>query len=340
MDTYVEDKDVLFKDVFAHLSKVEEQPASLTLDGDLLRRTERSLDASTQRDLLWRLLKAGEQLLQTLQQDPKPLTRLLERTVRLIPFDELKSSITTDKLEEGLKSSSVPIQLLCLAYLTQAADRPSGASFVASSSSLVQLLISVWLAVDSTEVSERALECILALLAVDNPDSVIVVTTDNRIGGAQGQGLMWRRLFHDSEVYSLIFLWTSLRQSRYDLKTKKGQQAVTISQARLFDFLARVAQLDWAAITTSSIPNVEASFMPATSNTINQPYGGLLQYAASYMIDPSDYVMVVLRRDFFMKLLNVVEEGDSRQIKPRLLHAIQQGAGVDTLQVETNGLHL
>ena len=339
MDAYVEDKDVLFRDAFAHLRSVEQQPEITKLDDDLLKRLERSLDASTPQQLLWQLLQNGENLLQILQQDPRPLTRVLEKVVQLIPFDELKSSISSEKLEEGLKSPSIPIQLLCLAYLTKASDTPSGAAFVAASSSLVQRLVTVWLSVESTEVSERALECIAALLIVDCPSSSTLILAENRAGEAQGQGLMWRRVFHDPSVYSLLFLWTSLRRSNHDLETKKRKQQVTISQGRLFDFLARVAEFDWAAITTSSLPDVEKDFVQ--SDASSHPYGGLLRYAASDMINPKDYLMEVLREDFFVKLLKVLEEGDNRDVSPRLLEAIQQEAGMEqTQQSENGGMHL
>ncbi|RMD43126.1 hypothetical protein DV735_g2057, partial [Chaetothyriales sp. CBS 134920] len=343
MDTYVEDQDVLFRDVFAHLSEVNQQPAAKQLDADLLKRAERSLDSHTPRPLLWRVLQTGEELLKALQQDPTPLTRLLERTVQLIPFDALKTAISTAKLEEGLQSPSLPVQLLCLAYLTKAADRPSGAAFVAASASLVQLLVTTWLSSESTEVSERALESIVALLAVDSPGTLTVVPSDPAPGAAHGQGLLWRRIFHDPEVYSLLFLWTSSVQSNHNLDTKQGRQAVTISQARLFDFVARVAQLDWAEITSTALPKVEAAFIKQNAGDARaQPYGGgLLKYVASDMISQSDILMQVLRQDFFMKLLTGLEEGGSKtRLPPRMLQAIQQEAGVDTLPSETDGMHL
>ena len=339
MDAYVEDKDVLFRELFAHIRNVEEQLGAAKLDDDLLKRLERSLDASTPQRKLWYLLQVGENLLQILQEDPRPLTRVLERTVQLLPFDELKASISSEKLEEGLTSPSIPVQLLCLAYLTKASDTPSGAAFVAASSSLVQRLVTVWLSVESTEVSERALECIVALLAVDSPDSSTVLFADNRVGEAQGQGLMWRRLFYDPQVYSLIFLWTSLRRSNHDLKSKKGKQRVTIAQGRLLDFLARIAELDWGATTTSSLPDVEKEFVQSEASS--HPYGGLLRYAASEMIDPKDYLMEVLKEDFFVKLLKVLEEGGNRDVSPRLLEAIQQEAGAEQTQQSQNGrMHL
>lgn len=337
MDAYAEDKDVLLNDVFGHLQQLQQQHVT-ALDEDLLRRAERALDTSTPRELLWRLLQTGEGLLQSLSQDPRPLTRVLERVVLLIPFDELKHVITPEKLEEGLKSPSVSIQLLCLAYLTKAADTPSGATFVAASSPLVQRLVTTWLSADSTEVSERGLEALVALLAVDSPDSTTVVTARDRVGGAQGQGLLWRRIFYDPQVYILFFLWTSLKRSNYELSSKKGLQQATISQARLLDFLGRISVLDWSAIITSTLPDVEADFVD--SSTDNQPYGGLLRYAASDMIDSKDFLMEVLRQEFFLKLLNVAQEENNRQVPPRLLQAIQEEVGVDANGGEATGVHL
>ena len=77
------------------------------------------------------------------------------------------------------------------------------------------------------------------------------------------------------------------------------------------------------------------------TNSDSQPYGGLLRYAASYMIDRSDILMEVLRQDFFVKLLGIVEESNGRDVSPRLLQAIQQGAGIDTTKDgEDVGMHL
>jgi len=338
MDQYVEDRPTLLRDVLAHLDEVSNDQ-SVALNDDLLRRATRNVDSHVSRDVLWQILRQGEQTLQTLQQDPQPLTRLLEQVVLLLPFDELKETITPDKLENGLKSPASAIQLLILAYLRKAADLPSGAGFVACSPSLTQSLITTWLASESTEVADRCLETIVALLDVDSPSTSTFVIARASSGEAQGQGLLWRRVFTDPDVYSLLFGWTSLTHSNHDVSTKKGQRQVTIAQGRLFDFIARLAAIDWTQIMTSSLPDVERQFLGEASNS--QPYGGLLRYAASDMIDPSDYLMEVLRQDFFMQLLAVVEESNGRGVSPRLLEAIQSGAGVSqNTEVNGNGVHL
>ncbi|KAK5061326.1 hypothetical protein LTR84_007868 [Exophiala bonariae] len=337
MDTYVEDQDALFTELFSHLEKVKTE--GVTLDEDVLKRAERSIDTSTPRSTLWQLLSTGEALLQVLQQDPRSLTRLLQRDISLIPFDELKQSISAEKLEEGLQAPSVAVQLLCIAYLQKAADTPSGASFVAASSDLVQTLLTLWLTSENTEVAERALEAIEALLAVDSTNSVTVLSAGERLGEAQGQGLLWRRIFHDAKVYAILFEWTSLSTTQRDINTKKGLHLVTISQGRLFDFIARIASLGWATVTTSSLPDIESKYTRGQGD--DQPYGGLLRYAASYMIDSSDILMEVLRQDFFVQLLGIVEDNNSQGISPRLLEAIQHDAGVETIKGPgDSGLHL
>lgn len=329
MDQLVEDLPSLINEVLHHLQKVQE---GASLDEELLRRAWRNVDSRTPRTTLWQILNVGEQTLQSVQQEPRPLTRLLEQTVLCLPFNELKERITAEKLEQGLQSPSASIQLLILAYLRRAADTPSGAAFVASSSSLTQVLITTWLATESTEVADKSVEAILELLNVDHPTTSTFVATRSSSGEAQGQGLLWRRLFTDPGVYDLLFAWTSLNHSKHDTSTKKGMQQATISQGRLFDFVARAAQISWADISTSKLPEVERKYEKAGTN--HQPYGGLLRYVASEMIDPSDILMEMLRQDCFAKLLSALEESQTQGVTPRMLEAIRSDAGAN----ETNGV--
>lgn len=340
MDQVVEDKPALFREVLQHLDKVKQTP-SIKLDEELLRRGSRNADTHTPRETLWNILSTGEQTLQSLEQDPRPLTKLLERVVLSLPFDELKTTISPEKLEEGLKSPSVPIQLLILAYLQKAADSPSGAGFVAVPPSLSKVLVETWLATESTEVSDKSLDTIVALLEVDSPSTSTFVVTRSGSGEASGQGLLWRRIFTDVEVYSLLFEWTTLTtKSRHRVSTKKGLHQATISQGRLLDFISRLSEIDWTQISTSTLPEVEKIYMKG--NTENQPYGGILRYAVSDMIDPGDYLMQVLRHDFFLKLLNVAEETNPRNVSPRLLGALQANTGANTNGTPNGaqGLHL
>jgi hypothetical protein len=341
MDGVKEDSDALLPPLFAHLSAVESSP-STTLDADLLKRAERSLDHSTPQPKLLQVLGSGERLLPGLQQDPTPLTRLIEKAVSLIPFEVLQPLIPSDKLEDGLQSPLratnlvAPVQLLCLAYLMRASQTPSGAAFVATDEPLSKCLIEVWLLDENTEVADRALEVIVALLEVDHPQSNTLIGT----GVAQGHGLFWRRIFHDRALYTFVFEATrGVRTARDEagLRTPKQQQGMPgITQARLFDFIARIAPMDWSPMTSTAFRDFEEQFyglQPAEE-------GGLLCYAALYMIDKVDFVMVALRQELFINLMDTIAKAQG-SVNTRLIDTIREESGV---QVEdTNGaggLHL
>jgi hypothetical protein len=333
-----------FQELFAHLREVEEDPQHKRLNHDILRDAQNNLSSAIPRATVWSLLANGERLLNIIQEDPRPLTRLLEVDISFIPFDEIKDSIPSHKLLEGLLSPSPSIQVLCLAYLRKAADSPSGVAWVGSNAGLVKQFITTWLASDSTEVTERALETLMVLLGVDHVDRKVIVEEKEKglKGEAQGQGLLWRRLFRDPEIYALFFHWTSLRSPEYKEKSKQAIHRLTISQGRLFDFIARVAELDWSNITASHFPEIEAKY--SCHETQDSRVGiSLLQYAASGMVDNTDPLMSVLRSDFFMKLLALIDEGRGKQeVPPKLLEAMREDAGetTETPSQATGGIHL
>ncbi|KPI36962.1 uncharacterized protein AB675_5997 [Cyphellophora attinorum] len=323
MAAHLENPDTLFHEVFSHLSQLQQTPSS-RLNDDLLRRAGHAVDTSTPHATLWQLLQIGEALLSTITGDPQPLTRLLQRVVESIPFDELSSSLTPDKLIDGLKAPSNAIQLLCIAYLTRAASRPSGAA-------------------ESAEVAERAQEGIVALLEVDSPESTTFASSIQSSGSsqaasrvassgnaAQGQGLFSRRIFHDQACYVVFYRWTTLEAaSNHDLSTKKGRSQVSISQARLLDFLPKVALFDVPSISTSTLPEIERPFLRrenAGTHAPGSPYGGLLKYAARYMIDKDDFLMVVLWKEFFEKLFAAIQESGTRRVPSKMLEAIAHDA--------------
>jgi hypothetical protein len=331
-----------FQELFAHLEEVEADPQHKRLNSDILRDAQNNLSSTTPREILWSLLANGERLLNVIQEDPRPLTRLLEVDISFIPFDEIKDAMPSHKLLEGLLSPSTSIQVLCLAYLRKAADSPSGVAWVGSNAGIVKQFITTWLTSDSTEVTERALEALMVLLGVDHVDRKIIVEEKGLKGEAQGQGLLWRRLFRDPEIYALFFHWTSLKSPEYREKSKQAIHRLAISQGRLFDFIARVAELDWSNITVSHFPEVEANY--STHDTQDSRVGvSLLQYAASGMIDNTDPLMTVLRSDFFMKLLALIDEGSGKQeVPPKLLEAMREDTGetTETPSQSTGGMHL
>ena len=341
MDGVREAPEALLPPVFAHLGAVDSSP-NTSLDADLLKRAERSLDFSTPQQKLLQVLESGERLLPNLQQDPTPLTRLIEKVVSLVPFEVLQPLIPSDKLENGLQSplqatyAVAPVQLLCLAYLMRASQTPSGAAFVATNEPLSKCLVEVWLLDEKTEVADRALDVVVALLEVDHPQNNIMIGT----GMTQGQGLFWRRIFHDRAIYSFIFEATrGIRSVRDEagLRTPKQQQGMPgITQARLFDFIARLAPLDWAPMTSTAFRDFEEEFygLKLTEE------GGLLCYAALHMIDKDDIVMVALRQELFANLMGTIEKAQGN-VSPRLIETIREEFASQPEDTnEAGGLHL
>ena len=337
--------------LLVHFSDIRKQP-TLRLNEDLLRHAENVFDTNTPHRYLKDILLEGEQLLHLPLSDPERITRLLERVIILIPFDRLKNFITYEKTSEGLKSGSIPIQILCIQYIKQAATRPSGAAWVAYDSALVSDLLTLWLSVEDTRVSEHCRECIISLLRVDSTlmDSMLADPDPNYqgievlSGYVQGHGLFWRRLFYDPQIYRLFFSWTTLLPalSSHDLNTKRGRYQATTSQGRLLSFLEHAAQLDdFTTITTSTLPDVERPFLPILPDGINPdqfeppPYHGLLAYATNVMMDRQDLMMIANRQMFFGQLFHAITEQEQdmtvkrKPMKPELREVIRRESMVN-----------
>lgn len=331
-----------FHELLAHLAEVEHDPEHTRLNDNILGDAQNKLSSTTPRDVVWSILATGERLLEIIQEDPRPLTRLLEVDISFISFDEIRESIPLDKLVHGFLSPLPSIQILCLAYLHKAADSPSSVAWVGSTASLVNVFVTTWLTSDSTEVAERALETLISLLEVDHVDQISVVQEGGLKGEAQGQGLLWRRLFRDPEIYALFFRTTSFKSLAHREPTKQAIHKITTSQGRLFDFIARVAALDWREITHSHFPDVETRY--SQSEAQESPGGiSLLQYAAVDMVDSTDPLMSILRTDFFGKLLSTIEEGKGQQdVPPKLLEAMKEeiGENIENPSRPAEGMHL
>lgn len=336
MDTLQEDPEVLSTSLLSHFSTLSSDPVTHTLDTDLCQRTSRSLTSSTPSPLLLSLLSSGEALLLTLSQtnaNIEPLTRLLQRTIVLLPLDELLPLLPPTKLIAGLTSGNPPIQVLCLAYLTKLASSPSGAAFVASSADLTDTLLMVWLGTPSTEVAERSLESIIALLEIDTPPASSfpspTTTSNNRSStdyhststpGANTP-LLWRRLFLTPSTYTIFFSQTTPTRSLSTQVTagitpKQFNHKSTTAQARLMDFLTRLSGLNLASITTSFISEVEDKFTLTSSSPTN-PYHGLLRYVSGVISSSNDLLMSTLYSEFAANVLRVLlgdEEDDGGRI--------------------------
>src|SRR3984885_7631072 len=159
-----------FQELFTHLEEVQADPQLKRLNSDILRDAQNNLSSTTPREILWSLLANGERLLNIIQEDPRPLTRLLEVDISFIPFDEIKDAMPSHKLLEGLLSPSTSIQVLCLAYLRKAADSPGGFCLGWPYRGHCQTIHPYLVDFGQHRSYERALEALMVLLGVDHVD--------------------------------------------------------------------------------------------------------------------------------------------------------------------------
>lgn len=285
-----------FEAVKSHLAKVQEDP-STSLEVSLIERLKLQLVHGVDAVVPATLLSAISALLPILQEDPTPLTTLAIKATTFFSFTDLRSIQPSIDLVAGFKAPSEPINLLALSLLAKAGQTSSDAAIVAGDPGLVSSLIEVWLSTPSTAVSQAALDTLWALLEAD------LASTHEKAGhnhtgeeGHTGQGLMWRRVFTDKDVYSLLYDLCSLQEDAGGNLSKRER---TLAQGRLMSFLVKAGRVRWDVISKSHISDIEAKYHSSS----------LIQFAASQMIDRSDVLMHMTLLGFFRDLLELEAPG-------------------------------
>lgn len=216
------------------------------------------------------------------------------------------SLASEESLIRALQSSAPSANILGLTVIAKASASPSSSAILSSMKDLVGQFIITWLSSPSVEVGEKATRTLGDLLDVDCEQKA-TNGLDTHMSGLEiasrtvsGQGLMWRRLFHDQEQYTSIF-------SLCDLSTmgtgpgQLDQRQKSLAQARLLRILPRMAALDFVAVSKPHLPHIEKLFnMPDDTE-------GLLWYTGLEMVDTEgDVLMHFTLIDFFAELLESV----------------------------------
>ena len=280
-----------FPAVKSHLDQVLQDP-SIRLDSTLLDKLKIELTENVDRVVPATLLTQIPQLLPVLQEDPTPLTVLGTRATAYISFADLRSVDPPVNFIAGFKAPSPPINLLALSLLEKAGQVPSDAAIVAGDSDLVASLVELWLSTSSIEVSQAALDTIWALLEIDLASPLENGASDS----AGGQGLVWRRMFTDKDVYGLLFSLCSLSEDGPGSLPKREK---TVAQGRLMGLLVKAGKVRWDIITTSQVSEVESKYQSDS----------LLHFAACQMVDKSDVLMHMTLLNFFHDMLGIDAPG-------------------------------
>ncbi|KAK5128293.1 hypothetical protein LTR85_002960 [Meristemomyces frigidus] len=219
--------------------------------------------------------------------------------------------------KDGLAAGEymTPFNKLMLALLEKATGSAVDAAHAASMLETMQALVRLWLCTSDTGIATQASVLLLDLLKVDAP------VADEANGGgvpAGGQGLVWKRIFGDRDVYNVFFEACSLTS-----KSEMSKSQKTIAQARLMEWLPKVGAMNWGAVAKSHHQDVESKY---------GVQGGLLDFAALKMADfKDDVLMHRCLVDFFSDLLS--------STRPLDTHTMAQHDSVGLQYLVMHGLH-
>ncbi|KAK5108933.1 hypothetical protein LTR62_007648 [Meristemomyces frigidus] len=190
-----------------------------------------------------------------------------------------------DGLAVGDGMTSFNRLMLCL--LGKATTKASNAEQAAGMLETMQAVVRLWLTTEDTGVAGQAGELLYDLLKIDGR-------------GDGGQGLVWKRIFGDRDVYYVFFESCSLGLEAAGLSKSRK----TIAQARLLEWVPKVARLNWSEVSRSHHRDVEERFQSGG--------GGLLDFVALKMVDfKEDVLMHRCLIDFCSALLVATREMDT-----------------------------
>ena len=287
-----------------HLTNLQADPTTTPIDTRLFEEAELVLPEYIDKRETFALVQQLSALLQDIQQNPTPAVHLLIRLLNPFAFSDVLAFDPPVNFATGLdvgidapEGVMLPFNRLMLALLEKATASSSDAATVAAKPEVVQALVKLWLCSADTGVSTTASKLLIDLLRVDHE---VFEHPDQQVPSG-GQGLMWKRVFGDRNVYGTFFEACSFETQV--LKLSKNQR--TLAQARLLEWLPSVARMDWGAVSRSHHADVEAASGLADG-------GGLLDFAAMHMVDFADDVLMYrCLIDFYADLLDVMLEKET-----------------------------
>lgn len=183
-----------------------------------------------------------------------------------------------------------------MTVIEKAAKSPGDAAILSVMNGVVASFLRTWLSSPSVEVGEKATKVLGDLLDVDC-NRARAASMNARMNGLEitvratpGQGLLWRRIFQDRDIYRSIF-WLCSHDTTGTGEGQLDERQKSLAQARLLRILPRLAALDFERVTRSEFRD-----------------DGILNFAATDMIDQEDILMRLTRMDFFAELLDTISQ--------------------------------
>ncbi|KAF2233880.1 hypothetical protein EV356DRAFT_191449 [Viridothelium virens] len=289
----------LLNQLETHISNVQQDPAT-PLNEKLFESSKTFLAPNVAPDTSTRLVQQLAGLVTTLQQDPTPINDLLLRLLEPYSFSDILSFEFPVDFVAGLDVAAQPFNLLTLSLLEKATATSNDAATLATKPAVVLAIVRLWLCTPDTGVADKAQNVLLGLLKADEQTPERSNESRTALTGSD-QGLVWRRIFGDRDIYTLFYAACSLDVSNPDLRLSKTQKS--LAQARLLSWLPKVASLDWIMVTRSHHPDVEASYGLKPTDK------GLLQFASCNMVDyKGDVLLHMSLINFYADLLEHVRK--------------------------------
>ncbi|KAI0451376.1 hypothetical protein F5B21DRAFT_516779 [Xylaria acuta] len=289
-------------DLEKHLDQLASDPA-LPPDNKLFDHVELQMTDANTPPLIPRLLPKITDILKRYQRDPAVLCSLATKLLAPLSFVQVVGLASEEAIIQALRSPAPSANLLAMAILAKAAGSPGDAAILAANmKGVITSFLTRWLSASQVEVGEKGSRVLGDLLDIDSdtrpPEGLAASGVEIAVRKAPGQGSMWRRIFHDRDVYGLIL---SLCSDGPHQSAEGGltPQQLSLAQGRLLRILPRLSALNIAAVTKSRFPELHQRY--ANSEGV----GGLLYFAALDMIDKEDVLMHLSLIDFFESTLSI-----------------------------------
>lgn len=252
--------------------------------------------------LIPKLLPVLTQILLSYEKDPTILASLSIKLLKHVTFTQALTLASEDALIQALRSPAPSANLLAITVIHKAARSPSDTAILSIMQGVMLQFVQTWLSTPHVEIGERATQALGDLLEVDC-DQRVSAGLSTKMNGLQlssrmppGQGLLWRRIFQDRQIYSQLFDLCSPK----NLGTGEGQldeRQKSLAQARLLRVLPRLAALDFKTVTHTKFGAIEQQY------GLTRGQEGLLQFASLHMVDKEDLLMHYTLIDFVAEIL-------------------------------------
>jgi hypothetical protein len=264
----------------AHLGQLEEDPINTEIDERLFESCSLALAPGISKKESITLISQLSRILPVLQKDPTHPIQFLVLLLEPLSYADVLGLNSAVDFVGGLHIAAVPYNRLMLALLIKAAGNATDAATIAAQPEVVTALVNLWLCSSDAGIGKQAGDVLLALLKVDHAVPPGAGAEESLPG--HSQGLMWKRVFGDQDIYTLIFSVCSLKHTE-GVELSGSQR--TLAQARLLEWLPEVGAVNWNAITHAHHREVEKRYTDGKGE-------GMLYFAAACMVDTADDVLM------------------------------------------------